>query len=292
MLDKTVDQEKRLDAARADLETIVDALIATAEDEKSASTSSESYAQWRADRESLTVERQRLAILVKTLEQEIADNSAAEAAAMTRLRHGEKKKLNAALAKRIRSDLAKANAILLPLLRDVAASALEDQQINARLPDDLPALVGADYLARSREALQRKVVKTEQVSLWIKQGTDFLLGDQSAIEDLGGGFGIYRTATLINCTRATFNKISFHPPLPEERPVPLLTMKIPNPDGPGLIFDGSRFTDPRSAVAALDRPSAPQERAIEFELARVPDFRSDPEVESELTSPSADADAK
>jgi hypothetical protein len=56
-----------------------------------------------------------------------------------------------------------------------------------------------------------------------------------------------------------------------ERTVPLWHMKLPASDGPGFVFDGSRFTDPRAVTAALDQATkAERARPVEIELRPIP----------------------
>jgi hypothetical protein len=56
-----------------------------------------------------------------------------------------------------------------------------------------------------------------------------------------------------------------------ERAVSLLRMQLPRPDGPDFAFDGSRLTDPRAILAALDRSAMakPPERPVEIELTPI-----------------------
>ena len=60
---------------------------------------------------------------------------------------------------RIKAGLAKANGILLALVRDVAEAAADDAAINAALPDDVDPLIPADFIARGRSGLDRKELK-------------------------------------------------------------------------------------------------------------------------------------
>src|SRR4051812_34947500 len=120
MLDKTENQRKRLAASRADLEALEAEMISMAATEAAASKSADGYRQWRADRDNQTIERERLATLIGTLEEEIAGGDVADAEATLRKRHAEKFRLNAALAKQIRQDLERVNEIALKLMRAVA----------------------------------------------------------------------------------------------------------------------------------------------------------------------------
>jgi hypothetical protein len=270
MLDKTEDQQKRLGDARADLAAAEASMVALASAEAAESKSPEGYKKWKADFENLKLERERLTILIGTLERDMAQNAAADAEAAIRKRHAEKLKSNAALAKQIRQDVERINETALKLLRAVATSAQEDVLLNLQLPDDLEPLVGADQLARGRAALQREEISRENVWLWTRTDGGSLIGDQNGVEDRGGGEGsLVSGMSRFACKKVLFTQVTYHPAEAIERVQPLYLMKLMHADRPGFLFDGSRFSSPRAILAALDQIAnlkAPPERPVEIEL--------------------------
>jgi hypothetical protein len=275
MLAKRPEIERRLEAAREQLAAAEAARDAIAASEPEAIGTAEAHAAWRAKRDNANGEVERLGKVLRAIEEEVENVNLAEAEANLRRRHAEKLKLNTALAKRTQADIARANAILLPLLRDVAASTAEDQAISAALSKlelDLEPVVPAELLARGKPALPRKQIAQERVWLWTKASDRFLIGDQDSVEDRGGGKGMLKAGmSIFPCIKSLFEKVTYHPAKRPEQPVPLWHMKLPASDGPGFVFDGSRFTDPRAVIAALDQATkAETGRPVEIELRPIP----------------------
>jgi len=246
--------------------------LAAAEDE--ARSSADAYAAWRASRAAVDVEIERLTALAASLEEPARLERERNAIEAARKRHAEKVKSNAELAKRTQDEIAKMNAIMLPLLRDLAASQAEDQFLNASLPNGLDPLIPAEFLARGRPGLPRKEIARERVWLWTKLHGGHLIGDQDAVEDRGGGNGMLQAGvSTFPCVKALFEQTTYSPTEPMERPQTLLRMQLFQGDGPGLAYDGTRLTDPRAVLSALDyatRPRATAERPIEIELRQIP----------------------
>lgn len=273
MLDNKVDQQKRLEAARAELAVVECALTKLVTTKVAASASSAAFAAWRQEHDTRTAERERLQILIEVIERDLAAAIAADRIEELRQRHAAKLVENAKLAERVRSDLAKANAIYIALIRDVARSAVEDQAISAELPEDLGPLISADQLARARPGLSREEISRERLVLWVQSSSGGLIGDQEAVEDLGNGFGrIARPLASMadtRCVRQLFEEAQFHPAEPAERARPLWEVVILQPDGPRTLFDGTEMRQPREVLAALDRAVAPREpraRPVETEI--------------------------
>jgi hypothetical protein len=280
MLAKRPETERRLEAAREELAAAEAAAAAIAAIEGDTIGTAEAHATWRAKRDSANGEVERLRKVLRAIEEEAESVNLAEAEANLRRRHAEKVKSNAALAKKIREVTSKANATLLQLALEVAISAAEDQTIYAALPDDLDPLVPADVQARGRHALPRKEISRERVWLWVKFHGGHLIGDQDAVEDRGGGKGLLRVGmSTFPCVKALFEQVMYHPAEPMERTVPLWQMKLPASDGPGFAFDGSRFTDVRVVIAALDQATSAKEkreRPVEIELRPIPTIETAP----------------
>jgi hypothetical protein len=120
-----------------------------------ASKTAAAFQKWLADHSATTAERERLMTVIENLERDVTVAEAEQAAADLRKRYAAKVVANEKLAQRIKADIAKANAILLALVRDVA----EGAAINAALPDDVEPLLPADFIARGRPGLDHKELK-------------------------------------------------------------------------------------------------------------------------------------
>ncbi|MBN9597536.1 MAG: hypothetical protein J0G36_19570, partial [Afipia sp.] len=135
-MQKKSEIEARLNEARATLTTAEEAKQSLAEREGAAVASSPSdYVAWKSERDANETELDRLTKLIAILEADIAAATEVEADSNVRKRYDAQLKTNAGLAKRIRADLTKANDILLALIHDVSAAAIEDASINGSLPD-------------------------------------------------------------------------------------------------------------------------------------------------------------
>lgn len=266
--------EARLNEARTTLVNAEEAkqLLEAREGAAIASSSSD-YAAWKAERDANETEIDRLTKLIVILEAEIAAATEAEADNNIRKRYEAQLKANAGLAKRIRADLTKANEILLALIRDVSAAAIEDASINGGLPDDLAPLVSAEQMARGKAALPRKDIATENLMLWVRSDSGYLVGDQDRVEDQGEGRGVLRTGMgWHNCRQQMYRSISFNPAERAEMPQSMFrTIRLPLADRPGLAWDGERVRSARDSLLALDVPRGEnKQRPVETELVLVP----------------------
>ncbi|MEH2508566.1 hypothetical protein V1290_007377 [Bradyrhizobium sp. AZCC 1578] len=263
-----------LDQVRAALAAIETELAALEVAKSEAARDQALFNEWRTKYAAATAERERLVALIEVLEAEAAIAEVKAADDTLRKRHADRKAVNVKLAARIKADIAKANAILLALVRDVAQSAVEDAEINAALPDDLERLAPADLIARGRPGLDRQEVKKTRVWLWTTP-TGTIIGDQDSVVDLGNGRGRTGEGTYYTrCVAALFDQIEYHPAEQAERPQPLWQMRLPRPDGPGFAFDGTNLSYPDQVIDALAKAERAaketRERPVEIELRPVP----------------------
>jgi hypothetical protein len=270
-----------LNQARKDIAAIeaeLSALLATKSD---ASKTPAAFAKFRSNHEALAAEHERLTTVIDNLEPTVAAEESSDAREQLLRRYAEKKASNAKLAARIPTDIRKANAILLALVRDVAEAAAEDSEINACLPDDMQPLTPADFIARGRPGLDRKELDKTRVWLWVNARGGGLIGDQDSVVDQGNGHG--RTghgSYVVICQRALFEQVEYLPSEPAERPLPLWQLRLPQPDGPGCLFDGTRCNHPEVVLIELERGAAraagePRERPVEIELRPVPSIENE-----------------
>jgi hypothetical protein len=263
--------------ARANLAAIEEELAALLAAKSEASKSTATFLKWRTGHDAATAERERLMTVIENLEPAVAPEESASAREDLLKRYEAKVTANAKLANRIRSDVAKANAILLALVRDVAKAAEEDSRINASLGDDLEPLVPADFIARGRPGLNRQEVNRTRFWLWTTpNGT--IIGDQDSVVDLGNGLGkTGEGAYYTRCVAALFDQTEYYPSEPMERPVPLWQLRVPRPDGPGFEFDGSKCNYPADVLGELAkgmRAKEPRARPVEIELRPVPSIKN------------------
>ncbi|MCK1595571.1 hypothetical protein [Bradyrhizobium sp. 164] len=276
MLDVITDRRARLEQARVELTENESGLAALAEAKADASKAGrEAFASWKDEYDWRTMEKERLSVLIETLQSELEREDTAEAEIALRERHNRQRATNSELAQRISEKLSQINREALALLREVAAAAMEDAEINAALPAGLEPLVSAHMLARARQGRAREEIGSKRLSLWVRSDNGAIIGDPDAVEDIGNGRGmIRRMAPLpaIRCHKALFEQISFHPAEPPVRPSPFWQIRLVDADGPGTIFDGTELTHPSHVLAALDgvaRVSEPRDRPIETEIRPV-----------------------
>lgn len=273
-MQKKTEIESRLNEARAMLTSAEEAKQSLAAREGAAvASSSGDYAEWKSEWDANETELDRLRKLVACREGDLAVAAEAEADSNIRKRYDAQIKANASLAKRIRADLTKANDLLLALIRDVSAAAVEDASINDGLPDDLVPLVGAEQLARGKAAMPRKDIGTENLMLWVRSDNGHLIGDQDSVEDQGEGRGVLRTGAGWHvCRQQLYRSVSFNPAERAEVPQSLFkAVRLPFPDRPGFAWDGERLRSARDCLAKLSaRNDATIERPIETELVLVP----------------------
>lgn len=275
MLDKVSDLAARILEARAELQSIEEQLASLEAAKAEASSSRDEFERWRADYQAAAAERERLTLLVETIERESARAALLDDEAERRALHARQQVANAELARRIVDDLARINSIAVPLLGAVASAAIVDQSINAKLPEGLEPLIPADALARAKPGLPRTEIGRERVWLWTRNDNGAVIGDQGAVRVLGEGKGIVdRSSPLpaLRCTPKPFDEVTFHPPEPALRARPLWQLILMDPDGPGVLFDGVEMRQPREVLAALDRAARaqePRERRIQTEIVPI-----------------------
>lgn len=266
---------KALDQARAALAEIDKEMAALLARKVEASKTAASFDEWRSTHGDIAAERERLTVVIEGLEPIVAAEESGQAKVELLRRYEARTAANQKLAARIRTDLAKANLIMLRLTRDVVEAAAEDTRINAELPDDLEPLVPADIIARGRPGLARRELKKSRVWLWVNSRNGCLVGDQDSIADYGNGHGrIGQGSYTTICTRALFEQVEYNPSEPAERPTAVWQMRLPQPDGIGVAFDGTRCNSAADVLAELERGAAlvgePRERPVEVELTPVP----------------------
>lgn len=276
MLDTLTDRRTRLEQARAELIENEGALAALGEAKAKASKAGrEVFSTWKDEFEWRTVEKERLTLLVETLERELLHDLGDEAKTAFRERYDSRQAANKELAKRVSRELAEINVKALTLVQDMAAAAIEDAELNAALPADLEPLVSANVLARADTGRPREEINSKRVWLWVRADNGALIGDPDAIQELSGDRGIiHRPPPLpaIRCRKALFEQISFHPAEAPRRANPFWQIRLLDADGPGVKFDGTDLSHPREVLAAISRVrhvGEPQPRPIETEIRPV-----------------------
>jgi hypothetical protein len=259
-----------LDQARSDLaaiETELSALLAT---KSEASKTSSAFLKWRDAHSAATAERERLTTVIEGLEPAVAAEESSAAREDLLRRHNAKSAANAKLATRIRADIAKANSIMTALMRDVAKAEIEDRKINdeiGRMDLEVEPLAGANMLARGRRAEPPVELDRERVWLWTFEDTGALVGNQDSVVDRGGSCGILPSYSRnASCVKRPYEQIKLHPAKPREIPEAIWHLRLLEPNGPRVAFDGARLVSPEQALAVLERPQDEAEPSVEIEL--------------------------
>lgn len=273
MLDVVTDRCVSLEQAHADLTENESRLAALSEAKADASKGGrEAFASWKNEYDWRMMEKERLSVLIETLQREAATEDTAAAETALRERHKRQRIANVEMARRISEKLSEINKEAMGLLREIALAAIEDAEINAALPPGLEPLISAHILARARPGHAREEIGSKRLWLWVRADNGALIGDPDAVDDLGNAKGIIRRMEplpAIRCRKALFDQVSFHPAEEHVRPSPVWQMRLIEADGPAVIFDGTELTHPSQVLAALDRAGRerkPLSRPIETEL--------------------------
>jgi hypothetical protein len=274
MLDKTTDVRVRLEQARSEFAKVETELANLETRKNDASKTRDAFEQWRAHYAAAISEKERLPIVIELLENEFARSETQRVEDEWRERYAALEASIPELAKRIRDDIAKANSIYSCLIRDVVKSNLELQAVNANRPEGLDQLASADFLARGLPSLSREELKRERIWLWVANSNGHVIGDQDQVRDLGDGKGIIENniTKAVRCSAALFDKITFHAPLPAQRPDPLWSIRLVQPDGPGHSFDGEGLSDGRQVLVEMDKrdPAKVDRRSRQVHAELVP----------------------
>jgi hypothetical protein len=270
------DNEKRLVAARGDLDAAIAKLAAIDAGKAAALSDNAAFRKWQSDRSEAAIEVDRLTALVASLQGD------AEAARISDEREATRRRLAAArkdagdLAQRIQIDGQRIAAELLQLARDAAQQALEAKALNADLPEGETPIAAADILARDAGAAPRKDLRSREVALWVVAGTGAIVGNQGAVVSKDGVTGQLDdpfSSMRPRCVKRRFREIEYQPHMLSDWPGDFHTLvRLPRLDGPGFLFDGALLTT--EAVAAINvdatvKPAKRQPRPVQIELIPV-----------------------
>jgi hypothetical protein len=178
---------------------------------------------------------------------------------------------NEKLAARIREEGGPAMHTLLKLAHDIAAAAIVDADLNAKISDDSQKLTGADMLARYRPPAPRETVSETEIDLWVFASNGSLVGNQDeVIEELADGSGHlmgsphYRT----RCVKRRFRSIEYLEPEPRQHFVPFYeALQLPCIDGPAWAVRAG--SPPAAVLEALKRRAEGTERQVPTELIAI-----------------------
>lgn len=278
---------ERLADAKRQMQATLAAQIGIATRESEARRSPSDFAAWRAERDAVSAELERLKVLVPVLEIErdeqlarAAEAAKREAAERLRKRIPEKRRANEELSRLIRATLHEIEKLAVPLIQQVVASAIGDAEINREIGDlglDLSAVVGADTLARSSALIDQREVSRETVEVWVKSGSDFIIEDETLVEEIHNrageptGKGQYLIGSRFNCERRKVDRVGVQRAVATRMPEPLWKMRVPLHDRPGFAYDGARCATALDALQELKlAPQRNQQPEREIEIVIVP----------------------
>jgi hypothetical protein len=261
--------ERRLDGARADLSAAEAKATAVAAREEAALVDGASYGKWRAERDVVADEINRLIRLIRLIAALQAGADAArqhDADEALRKRIASARKDSEALAARIRDDGNRLLVELKTLMRDVAKASIETDALNAALPaGELPIPI-ADFTARDTAVFRRLDIKTEELQLWVRSDHGGLIGNQDEVKAIDDRSGyLDANGQRFPCVKRRFRSTTYHPAQASDHPGNLHSrVRLPSFDGPDVAFDGSFMTieavaamevEPRKAANKLRRPT-------------------------------------
>jgi hypothetical protein len=273
LLARKSEEDRKLAAARSDLDAAQRKLSTLLGRENAAATSADRWGQWTAERDVAAAEVARLTALVGQLEADAEAARAHDDAEALQKRVAAARKHNEALAERIRAEGNRLLIELKTLMRDVAKSTLETIALNESLPESEPKVPIADFLARDTAVFPRVDLKTEDVELWSRADNGALIGNQDQVTAIDDQTGYIDANNFrIKCVQRRYRSTTYHPKEALDHPSHLFSqVRLPKFDGPGVSFDGAFMTI--EAVAALDveppMPVTKQRRSVQTELVAI-----------------------
>jgi hypothetical protein len=241
-----------LDTVKRDLAEAKEKLTAVLEREAAALSSPAAFSAWCTNRDDASVQVARLTKLAERIESEAIAKAQAEKEAALAKHVDAQRAANQKLAERIRTEGGAAVETLMKLIGDVAAAAVVDEELSAQLPRDEP-IIGADMLARSRQATPREVVSEQEIQLWCFAENGNLIGDQDAVLQHSETHGSIQGARHgIPAVRRKFKQVEYYAARSGDIGEPLWSaLQLPLMDGPGAIWGDRKFHDPALVLEAL-----------------------------------------
>jgi hypothetical protein len=276
MLAKTKMKAADSDSARQDLAAAQAALDEILARELESTDSPATFAAWRAERDTAIAETDRLTKLAARLEAAAGEDERSAEAAEMQKRADAQRRANEALARRIREEGAVAIEKLLELAREVAAAAMADAALNAKLPDDGGKIVSADMLARQRRPAQRENISEKAATLWVFASNGNVVGAQGDVVPTGdGSVGFLRGSQehRTRVVRRKFKSVTYLEAESRQPHIPFFAaLRLPSPDGPGLAFNPREGLSAAAAIEILKHRPESAARETLTELIPVESF--------------------
>jgi hypothetical protein len=267
-----------LDTVRRDLAEAKAKLTAVHDSEVDALSSPAAFSAWCASRDDAAIQVARLSKLAERIEADAVAKEQAEKQAALQKRVADQRSANEKLAARIRTEGGAPVETLMKIVHDVAAAAVVDEELNAALSRDAEQILGADYLARVRQATPREVVSEQEIQLWCFEENGNLIGDQDAVFQHSETHGSIRGAHRgIPAVRRKFKQIEFYPATSADRGEPLFNaLLLPNMDGPGYAWGERKYhaAAPALVLEALEqiKSGGAERQVVMTELVPVEPF--------------------
>ena len=268
-----------LDAVRRELADAQAKLNAILARELASTDTAAAFNAWRAERDAAIAEVERLSKLIERLDSAANVDAIREQQAALQKRVDVQRKSNDVLARRIREEGRPAIEKLLELVRDVAAAAIVDAELNAKLPDDAERIQSADMLARYRPPAPREDISEKEIELWVFASNGNLVGAQDDVIGLSDGSGyLLGSQHRTHCVRRKYRSIEYRE-AEARQPFNSLyeALRLPNVDGPGTAWRPRERMSPSAALEVLKRRSSNgTKRQIFTELTPVEAWGSTP----------------
>jgi len=257
------DLDDDLTGLQSELITAEKKLVDVRDRESAAIDTPTAFAAWRAERDAAIAEVERLNRLIEHREAAATEQKQRDEQAALAKKVETQRRANEALAQRIREEGGPAITTLLNLARDVAAAAVVDAQLNARLPDDADKVVGADHLARYRVPKAEEVLSEKETELWVFAANGNVVGAQGDVIEHPNGVGELPYATFeAQCVKRAFRQVEYLEAEPRQPFEPFYALRLIDVDGPGMAWNPRPDVSPSAVLAALDRRSVPAERTV------------------------------
>lgn len=259
--------EIRIEEAEKNLAAVRTQLAAHVDGETTATDSSAKFQRWGDERRRLELEVERHVKLVEVAHQEDANDRRQELIAKA----DAQRTTNAKTAERLKIEGKELLQRAVAILRKVAAADAATDELNRRLPSDVPQIKSVDTIARSRPARPREDISSRRIELWVYAETGSQVLDQTSVVDRGDGSGKIPGTSVDfgrgkECRKRRYSEVEYQPAQAAEWvESSLKSLRLPYFDRPGMAWDGQSVRDAQLALNSINLEKPDPDRPVLIE---------------------------